>query len=259
MKPILKWAGGKRKLIPAIEPYICDAEIYVEPFVGGGALVFNKKPKRAIINDLNKNLINVYRTVRDEPDNVIYYLKILQEQTTKLDYYRIRYEERLDEFRETCNAYRAARTIYLNKTCYNGLYRVNKKGYFNVPYGNRQGVKLFDEQNLREISDYLSKNDVDIQCTDYRNILLEIHDNSFVYLDPPYMNTYNNYTEYRFDQAELKEQCDILDCRNIRFLQSNIDIPEIRELYKDYKIINVDTIHSMNRNKVKEVLITNGY
>lgn len=267
---MLKWVGGKRQLLPDIVPMINKkAPLYVEPFIGGGAVLFNMQPKKAIINDYNQELINVYITVRDNLEELLDELRIHEENNSSDYYYEIRALDRAEEFAQMSNVEKAARIIYLNKTCYNGLYRVNMAGQFNSPYGKYKNPNIVNEAVLRAISNYFNTNEITILNGDYKEVLKDLEKEAFVYLDPPYMpissSSFTGYTEGGFgynSQVELKKECDKLNEKGIRFVQSNSDCEIIRELYKDYKIKTVKAKRSINsvgnkRGEINEVLIYN--
>ena len=264
------WVGGKRQLLPDIVPMINKkAPLYVEPFIGGGAVLFNMQPKKAIINDYNQELINVYITVRDNLEELLDELRIHEENNSSDYYYEIRALDRAEEFAQMSNVEKAARIIYLNKTCYNGLYRVNMAGQFNSPYGKYKNPNIVNEAVLRAISNYFNTNEITILNGDYKEVLKDLEKEAFVYLDPPYMpissSSFTGYTEGGFgynSQVELKKECDKLNEKGIRFVQSNSDCEIIRELYKDYKIKTVKAKRSINsvgnkRGEINEVLIYN--
>ena len=271
-KPFIKWVGGKRQLLSEIVPMLdSKCSTYIEPFVGGGAVLFSMQPKKAIINDYNQELINVYRMVRDNLDELIEALEIHEEKNSSEYYYEIRALDREDNFERMSDVEKAARIIYLNKTCYNGLYRVNSAGQFNSPYGKYKKPNIVNEPVLRAISKYFNENDIEILNGDYRHALRNLDSKAFVYLDPPYMpisssSSFTGYTEGGFgynSQVELKNECDRLREQGIRFVQSNSDCEVIRELYKDYNIKTVKAKRSINsvankRGEINEVLIYNG-
>ena len=271
LSPILKWVGGKRQLLSEIIPLIDEScDNYVEPFIGGGAVLFRLQPKKAIINDYNTELINVYRTVRDDLDGLVALLKEHEKYNSSDYYYEVRALDRTPDFDKMSNLEKAARIIYLNKTCYNGLYRVNSLGQFNSPYGKYKNPNIVNEVVLRAISKYLNRNEISIRSGDYKDVLNDIEKNTFVYLDPPYMpisssSSFTGYTEGGFGydkQVELKEECDKLNSKGVQFLQSNSDCEEIRELYKDYRIKVVKAKRAINsdakkRGQINEVLIYN--
>ena len=269
ISPILKWVGGKRQLLSAIMPLINkNCSTYVEPFVGGGAVFFELQPKKAIINDYNNELINVYLTIRDSADELIMELEKHNENNSEEYFYELRAIDRTIEYGEMNNVQKAARIIYLNKTCYNGLYRVNAAGQFNSPYGKYKNPNIVNATTIRAMSNYLKKAQIDIRSGDYREVLKGLRKGAFVYLDPPYMpisssSSFTGYTDNGFSyeqQVELKKECDKLRSKGILFLQSNSDCHEIRELYKDYEIKTVQAKRSINskadkRGEISEVLI----
>lgn len=271
LSPLLKWVGGKRQLLSDIIPMIDNkCSTYVEPFIGGGAVLFSMQPKKAIINDYNHELINVYKIVRDNLDELLKLLYIHQANNSSEYYYEVRAWDRGDYLNKMSSIEKAARIIYLNKTCYNGLYRVNSAGQFNSPYGRYKNPNIVNESVLKAVSNYFKNNDIDIRNGDYRDTLINLDKRSFVYLDPPYMpisssSSFTGYTEGGFGynrQVELKEECDKLTQQGIRFVQSNSDCDEIRELYKEYKIKTVKAKRSINsvakkRGEINEVLIYN--
>lgn len=272
LSPILKWVGGKRQLLHEIIPLIPEeVSIYVEPFVGGGAVVFEYQPKTAIINDLNEELINVYKVIKESPEKLIEILTVHQENNSKDYFYEIRALDRVEDFTERLsNIERAARTIYLNKTCYNGLYRVNSKGQFNTPFGRYKNPKIVDETVIYAMSSYFNNNDIKIMNADYKEALKNLDNKSFVYFDPPYLpisasSSFTSYTENGFSleqQVELKKQCDKLHEQGIKFLLSNSDHPFIKELYKDYHVKIIKAKRAINskankRGEINEVLVYN--
>lgn len=271
ISPFVKWVGGKRQLIDTILnllPKNIKNYTYVEPFIGGGAVLFHLQPKIAIINDYNKDLINVYNVVRDNLDELI--IDLNKHKNEAEYFYNIRKLDRLDDFEKIGKVQRASRLIYLNKTCYNGLYRVNNAGEFNSPFGRYKNPNIVNEPVLRAVSSYLNLNNVQILNTDYENVLKDLDRNSFVYLDPPYhpISESSNFTGYvqggwnTCDQVRLREACDDLTRRGIKFLLSNSASSFIEGQYKDYdinivkatRLINAD---SEKRGEIDEVLIRN--
>jgi len=269
--PFLKWVGGKRQIMPAIVdrlPKNITTYNYVEPFIGGGAVLFNLQPKKAVINDFNKELVNVYETIKNDLENLI---KDLKKHENSSDYfYELRSLDRKEEFKNLSNVQRASRIIYLNKTCFNGLYRVNNAGEFNAPFGRYKNPNIVNEPTLKAVNKYLNLNDIKLISGDYETILLESENNSFVYLDPPYhpISENSNFTGYVqggwdiYDQIRLRSNCDKLNERGIKFLLSNSASALIFDQYKDYKIEIVKANRSINsdgekRGEVDEVLIRN--
>lgn len=271
LSPVLKWVGGKRQLLPIITrklPKNVRKLKYYEPFVGGGAVLFAMQPKIAIINDYNEELINVYRTIRDHPDELIELLK--EHKNSPEYYYKLREIDRSPLFCNLNNLERASRIIYLNKTCYNGLYRVNNAGEFNVPYGKYKNPNIVNEPVIRAVSNYLNINQIEIRQGDYESALADVTRNSFVYFDPPYhpVSETSNFTGYiqggwnEDDQLRLRNICISLDKMGIKFLLSNSSAPFIKEIYSEFIIETVDANRSINcdaskRGNVDEVLIRN--
>ena len=280
MKPILKWPGGKRKLLPYIEKIINSDSLgsgrLYEPFIGGGALSFDLGHKRTVINDLNPELINLYRVVKAYPEELIKELKQHQymaccEDTAEDYYYEVRAWDRDPEFELKYDPVaRAARTVYLNKTCFNGLYRVNSKGYFNSPLGRTSSGKCPDivqEQEIRELSKFLQT--VDIRSGDYEKALEDTLPGDWIYFDPPYdpgeeISTsgfvgYQKEGWTRHDTLRLKSVCDKLYRLGCKIVISNNDTPFIREVFSDFEIFSIEASRSINRDgsnrKGKEVLI----
>lgn len=269
IKPLLKWVGGKRQLLDEILPLVDSSfSTYIEPFVGGAAVLFELQPKKAIINDFNIELINMYEVVRDNPKELIDELLIHKEKNSPNYFYSIREQDRKDDYFKMSKVKKAARIIYLNRTCFNGLYRVNKKGFFNVPYGKYVTPKIVDAENIMGVSEYLNNNDIRIIQGDYKKALAFARKRSFVFLDPPYvpLSTTANFTNYTVDdfglkeQIELRDKCNELRKRGVRFIQTNSDCEIVRDLYKDYCIKSVDVSRNINckgtnRKGTKEVII----
>lgn len=272
LSPVLKWVGGKRQLLNDIIPMIPkNCSTYVEPFIGGGAVLFELQPKKAIINDFNSELINVYTVIRDYPEELIKELQFHKDNNTSEHFYAVReYDRKPEFFSQMTPVQKAARVIYLNKTCYNGLYRVNSAGQFNSPYGKYKNPNIVNETVIRAMSKYFNKNNIVIKNEDFKEALKGLRRGAFVYLDPPYMpisssSSFTGYTENGFNedkQRELKELCDKLDKKGIKFLQSNSDCEFIRELYSGYRIKTIKAKRAINskgnsRGEINEVLIYN--
>lgn len=269
ISPIVKWVGGKRQLLVDIMPMINKkCSTYVEPFIGGGAVFFELQPKKAIINDYNAELINVYTTVRDFPEELIKKLEEHDSNNSEDYYYDMRALDRNTEYAGMSCVDKAARILYLNKTCYNGLYRVNSSGQFNSPYGKYKNPNIINATTVRAMSKYLQNPKIVIKQGDYREALKGLRKGAFVYLDPPYMpistsSSFTGYTENGFSyehQVELKRECDKLKEKGIAFVQSNSDCKEIRDLYIGYNIKTVQAKRSINsdankRGEISEVLI----
>lgn len=267
VQPFLKWAGGKRQLMKEIDKYIpTKISTYYEPFLGGGAVLFNIQPKKAIVNDSNPELINAYKVVRDNIDELIADLK--KHENKKEYFYNIRKIDRTVEYNSLSDIKKASRLIYLNKTCYNGLFRVNLSGEFNTPFGNYKNPNIVNEHVLRAVSNYLNKNDIKFLCGDFEESIKGIRKEAFVYFDPPYApisdsSSFTGYTIDGFndeDQKRLENICNKLQERGVKFLLSNSTAPIILDLYQKYDIKYVDAKRNINsigegRGDIKEVLI----
>lgn len=274
VKPFLKWAGGKRQLIPVLMAHFPKKtpKVYYEPFVGGGALLLYLQYKNVVFNDSNSELVNCYEVVRDSIDELIEALRTHVEQTDEDYYYKIRALDRGRRFKETSKIDRAARIIFLNKTCYNGLFRVNSQGQFNVPFGRYKNPNILDEGVLRAVSAYLNGNKVKIENLDFSEIIKRAKKGDFVYLDPPYdpVSETASFTGYdvngfsKEEQERLKKEVDEATDRGCKVMQSNSSTPFIHSLYSDprYKILVVPVSRAINSNalargKVDEVIILN--
>ncbi len=278
MKPIIKWPGGKSQVLAELKKYITPELLkgnrYIEPFIGGGALAFDLAHKNTTIADLNPELTNLYQIVKDKPEVLISRLKEHQEKHCEDHYYEVRALDRWPDFKYIVPATRAARTVYLNKTCFNGLYRVNSKGYFNSPIGRSSSGKAPDivqEEAIRELHDFLSN--VDIETGDYRKVVNDwkTMTGDFIYLDPPFdpgeeistagFVSYQKEGWTRRDLETLKSECDYWSRLGAKIVVSNNDTPFVRELFNDWEIHEIDVRRSINRNgngrKGKEVIITN--
>ena len=249
-KPFIKWAGGKGKLISQLEPLLPigfseqEDVCYIEPFVGGGAMLFHmlqnhSNIQRAIINDINKDLINCYRIIKNNPKELIQILNGLQtdylsaaNETKSIIYYEYRNEYN-GKGKKLSNTERAALFIFLNKTCFNGLYRVNLKGEFNVPIGRYQNPLICNEDNIWAVHELLKDKNVTILCGDYKETYEFVNDpeDTFFYFDPPYRpllgeTNFKDYNESPFgdaQQEELRDFCHQLTQDGIKWMQSNSD------------------------------------
>ncbi|GAB1403946.1 MAG: DNA adenine methylase [Lentimicrobiaceae bacterium] len=269
--PFLKWAGGKRQILPVISNHL-PSDIhqlhYIEPFVGGGAVLFFLQPGLANISDLNTELINVYQVIKEQLNELITELK--RHKNDSDYFYKIRNLDRNPEYQQLSAVQRASRIIFLNKTCFNGLYRVNKAGQFNVPFGKYKNPAIVNEASLKAVSHYLNTNRITIKSCDYADILSQAGKGTFVYLDPPYhpIAETSNFTGYvqggwnQADQERLKRVFDELNARGAYVLQSNSAAPLIKDLYRDYNITTIQAGRAINsvgssRGKVDELLIKN--
>lgn len=262
---VIKWAGSKYKLLPTLLEYLPENyNNYIEPFLGSGAMLFRIKPSQAIVSDINCELINMYQVIKDRVGDLITYLSIMR--NTKEYFYAVReWDVEL-----TNEVMRASRFIYLNKTCFNGLYRENSKGEFNVPYGYYKNPKICDDLKLRELSNYLNSNNIEILCQDYTHTLLRAQPNDFIYIDSPY-NVVNKTSFTKYSKKDFKEEDQIRLAKEFKHLNelgcflllSNSDTELIREIYKDYEQIQITTNRSINsdgvgrKNTGLELLIKN--
>lgn len=267
--PFVKWVGGKRQLLHEIDLHVPTFSTYYEPFVGGGAVLFHLQPRKAVINDSNSELTNLYKVIKDSPEELIEDLK--QHENQPDYFYEIRSKDRdRQQYEQMSDVEKASRIIYLNKTCYNGLFRVNSAGEFNAPFGRYKNPNIVNEITIRAVSDYLSATDIQIKNVDYEDSLKGIRKGAFVYFDPPYdpVSSSANFTGYtkggfgRDEQERLKSVCDKLSAKGIKFLLSNSSTDFIRDLYKDYSIVFVQANRAVNskgdkRGKVAELLVKN--
>ena len=266
-KPFVKWVGGKTQLLPELTSRIpSNFSRYFEPFIGGGALFFHYSPEQSTLIDINEELTNAYRVIKYQTEELITDLK--RHIHEKDYYYQIRNVDRSSEYKLWSDVRRASRLIYLNKTCFNGLYRVNSKGKFNTPMGSYKNPKIVDEVNLRACSKALAS--AEIINGSFLEVEEKVQGDDFVYFDPPYapLNATSNFTGYSqkgFDnqmQLDLRNLCDRLDKKGVRFMVSNSNAPLILDLYRDYKIELVYATRAINskghkRGKIPEVIVTN--
>lgn len=272
MQPFIKWAGGKRQLIPAIYERLPETyNTYYEPFLGGGAVLFSLNPNKAVVSDVNKVLVSAYKQIKK---NVTKLMKKLDELTNehnlsinKKEFYylmRARYNELL--LKEDYDLETVALFIYLNKTCFNGLYRVNAKGGFNVPFNNKDNVKLYEKENLIEMSLYLKG--VKIRNCDFEKTVKSAQEGDFVFFDSPYAplkeDSFESYTATGFSLSEHQRLAKVfkeLDQRGVYCMLTNHNTDLINELYKDFHIDVVSVKRMINRNaagrKGEEVIIKN--
>ena len=271
-KPFVKWAGGKRQILDKLIKYVPeDFNTYYEPFVGGGALFFELSPKNAVINDSNEELINVFRCIKDEEKLTKMCNELNHHEANHSEeyYYKIRNIDRdKNKFNRLSDYKRAARTIYLNKACFNGLYRVNSKGEFNVPFGKKLKVNTYEGQNIGIIHAYLNFNNIKILSIDFEEAVKDAKEGDFIYFDPPYdsdTSTFNSYTEDGFskdEQIRLSNVFKNLSDRGCYVMLSNHNTVLINELYKDFYIHKITAKRNINSNgkkrgKLEEVIITN--
>lgn len=273
LKPFVKWAGGKTQIIAEILKLIPNSfDTYYEPFLGGGALFFQLKPISAVVSDYNSELITAYKCFQEKEDYLLMIEEILKHQRNHSEeyYYQIREMDRIADFSNLPNYMRAARMIYLNKACFNGLYRVNSKGFFNVPSGKYTNVNAYDETLYNNLSKYLSRSSIFINNDDFEKAVSSAKKGDFVYFDPPYdtfdeKNNFTTYTKNAFGKDEQKRLAKVfkdLDNRGVKVMLSNHNTEFIRELYSEFNIKVINARRSINsvssgRGSVEEVIITN--
>ena len=266
MKPIIKWVGGKAGNWQAIKEMLPPTyNRYYEPFLGGGAVLLELNPKEAYVNDINSELINMYIQVREDVEGVIRALSKFDEchesyTNPKEFYYDIRKD--FNTYRGDKTTTQAARFIYLNKHCFNGLYRENSKCEFNVPFNGKLTGGSFDAEHLREVSKQI--HDVMFMNGDFEGCVYYADKEDFIFIDPPYDNSFTDYTGAGFErdqQVRVAKKFKELSDKGCYCMLTNHDTPLIRDLYKDYNIKVIDVRRSINRNgndrKGKEVIITN--
>lgn len=272
-KPFVKWTGGKRQLLkqfrnnniyPPLE-FDLQNNTYFEPFVGGGAVFFDLLPENAYLSDLNKELVITYNVIKNEVEKLIDSLK--KHQNTKEYFLEIRAKIAND----MTNLEIASRFIYLNKTAFNGMYRVNKSGNFNVPYGKYSNPTICDEENLRRVSKNLKN--VTIAHSDYKIVLKKAKKGDFIYFDPPYypINKTSSFTSYTSEEFLEKEQIELRDTfkklhlRGCYVMLSNSDTPFVDGIYKEIKDVTINKIQASRvinsdatkRGKISEIVVTN--
>ncbi len=273
-KPFVKWAGGKRQLIPILNDNLPKSfGTYYEPFLGGGALLFHilteRNGKKCSISDLNSDLVLAYTTIRNRIDELISSLKCHErnyQKDSKSYFYSVRESTPRSEIEKT------SRLIFLNRTCFNGLYRVNSKGKFNVPLGKYTNPNIVNEQNLRSVSDILRSSNVSIKCRDFESVLRDAKKGDLVYFDPPYQPVsstanFTSYTNKDFtsdDLCRLAELCMKLDSKGCKVLLSNSDSKEVSDMFssKPWKVSKIQANRSINSDSKKrtghfELLIKN--
>lgn len=268
--PVLKWVGGKRQLIETFSPLLPKRiTSYCEPFVGGGALLFHLQPSTAYVNDINTDLICVYTVIRDSVDELIGELKKYKNEADF--FYSVRdWDRNREKYNSLSDVERATRILYLNKTCFNGLYRVNNAGEFNSPFGNYRNPNIVNEPVLRAVSSYFNSATIHFSSLDYAEVLSQMKKGTFVYLDPPYdpvseTSSFTGYSKGGFskeEQIRLRQCCDDLHKRGIKFMLSNSATPFIKEQYSNYNIKVVQAKRAINsvgskRGDVDEVVVRN--
>lgn len=272
-KPFVKWAGGKMQIVDLLKKFIPkEFNTYYEPFIGGGALLFSLKPKNAVLNDNNKELISAYKCFMD---NDLFLklkkeLKMHEENHSEDYFYKIRNMDKENKFIDLPEYRKASRMIYLNKACFNGLYRVNKDGYFNVPSGKKIKVSTFDNENFNLIKDYIKNNNLKFLCGDFEIAVENATKGDFVYFDPPYdiLPDKNGFVSYGKDGFSKDEQIRLANVfkklarKGVFVMLSNHNTQFINELYKGFNINIIKAKRMINSNAsgrgfVEEVVITN--
>jgi DNA adenine methylase len=273
-QPFLKWAGGKRALLAEIRLRTPNySGKYIEPFLGAGALLFDQAPNvPKVVSDYNRDLVEVYEVIRDDPDALLAALR--SHVNNETHYYNVRAWDRAPDWSSRSKVDRAARFIYLNKTNYNGLYRVNASGQMNVPFGGQANPDWIQSDVIASVSDFLNAKAQDgtllttILTGDYRLALAHAGAGDWVYLDPPYADTFNHYVSGGFTvehQTELRDEVLALTAKGVPVLLSNSDVPLIRDLYGDRDIFHIDRVQVRraigatvaSRGNVDEVMVNN--
>lgn len=271
LQPFTKWTGGKRQLLPIIKSLMPDNyNNYFEPFVGGGALFFDLSPNKAVINDFNNELINCYQQIKKYPQKLIELLAKHQENNSKEYYLKLRSADRDNRIDKMTNVERAARIMYMLRVDFNGLYRVNSKNQFNVPYGRYKNPKIVDSDLILSISQYLNSNNIRILTGDFEKAIQDVAVGDFVYFDPPYIplsetSAFTSYTHEDFtyeDQVRLRDCFKKLDEKGAFLMLSNSSSPLVEELYKDFNIHKVEVTRTngaktSSRGRISEIIVTN--
>lgn len=271
LQPFTKWTGGKRQLLGELRIYMPENyNRYFEPFVGGGALFFDLAPEQAVINDFNEELINAYRQIKDKPVDLIDLLLGHKENNSKDYYLELRAADRDGRLASMTDVERAARILYMLRVDFNGLYRVNSKNQFNVPYGRYKNPKIVDVDLIHQISGYLNENDIEILQTDFADAVAGAQTGDFVYFDPPYipLNETSSFTSYTHEGFSYEEQVRLRDTfkeltdRGVYVMLSNSSSPLVEELYQDFNVHFVEAqrtngAKSSSRGKISEIIVTN--
>lgn len=271
LSPFVKWAGGKRQLLNELMTRVpLEFNNYLEPFLGGGTLLLNLQPKSALVNDINNQLINVYRAIKSDASDLIRAVSDLDLiDTNKEVYYERREAFNQKIHKKELDVEAAALFIWLNKHCFNGLYRVNKSGLFNVPYNNKVSGKSIIPSNLEAMSQYFQENNIEFYNTDFMDITAMAKVGDFVYFDSPYIpeSTTANFTDYTKDGFSYEDHLRLannfkeLDKQGVKLMLSNNNVPLVHELYEGYYITEVDVKRAINskatKRKGKEIIVTN--
>jgi len=265
-KPILRWVGGKTQILKnllSLLPSDINRRHYIEPFLGAGALFFAIKPRSALVSDSNRHLMQMYMYVRDNPEEIAKCLAVHASRSTEEYYYQIREIYN----RESPSPAQAARFIYLNKSCFNGIFRVNRSDEFNVPYGRKEPPFLPSEMDLRAVADSLRS--ATLKSCDFEEALEDAETSAFIYLDPPYPSldgavSFVRYTPSRFysnDHIRLAKFVQNLDTKGCLVMVSNADTPLVRRLYRGFNLTSISVIRHVTckgeMNRASELVITN--
>ena len=271
LKPFTKWTGGKRQLMPVIlEKKPKQFNTYFEPFIGGGAVLFELQPNTAVINDFNTELINCYNVIKNNHKELIGLLSEHSNNNSKDYYLEVRSWDRDSSYANLSDVERAARIMYMLRVDFNGLYRVNSKNQFNVPYGSYKNPKIVDEDLICDISSYLNSNNITILEGDFYKAVELVKEDDFVYFDPPYIplnetSSFTSYTHEGFsyeDQVRLRNTVKELTDRGAYVMLSNSASELTQELYSDFNVHLIDVVRTngatqKSRGKIKEILVTN--
>lgn len=271
LQPFTKWTGGKRQLLPVIKSLMPDDyNNYFEPFIGGGAVFFDLIPKKATINDFNSELINCYHQIKDNPEKLIELLTEHQKKNSKEYYLELRSADRDGRINDMTDTERAARIMYMLRVDFNGLYRVNSKNQFNVPYGRYKNPKIVDSELILSISSYLNNNDIRILNGDFEEAIKNVQAGDFVYFDPPYIplsetSAFTSYTHEGFsyeEQVRLRNVFKRLNEKGAYVMLSNSSSPLVEELYEGFNIHKVNATRTngakaSSRGKIAEIIVTN--
>lgn len=258
MRPFLKWAGGKTQLLDEIYKVLPSKyNTYYEPFLGGGAVFLSLEPSKAIVSDINPQLVHTYLMIRDKVDDLCQAIDDIDKgcQCSKELYYSIRDSYNTNISDERYSVEMAAQLIWLNHHCFNGLYRTNRQGRFNTPWNRTEKfIPSYDKDNLKEISDFLSNNEIEIKCSSYTEILEFPVEGDLVFLDPPYVpvgkyGDFKRYSKEQFydeDQIELAQRVKSLNEQNVYFCLTNSNADLVHQLYSDYEIHIIKTHRNIN-------------
>ncbi len=258
MKPFVKWAGGKTQLLEDIRKVVPhEYRTYFEPFLGGGAVFLDIKPERAVVSDINPQLINAYVSIRDDVQGLMARIDDLDkdQRVTQESYYAAR-DKYNDYIRnDICSLDSAALMIWINHHCFNGLYRTNREGLFNTPWNRTESHRLsYERDNLLEIADYLRNNDITLLCEDYKKVLSRASEGDFAFLDPPYdpVGKYSDFKRYAKNQFYENDQRELSVCikdavdRGVKFCLTNSNTDLIHGLYDEYNFLVIQTHRNIN-------------